>query len=44
MSDEAEAKRFSAMHGLGGEIYTEDPMSQQELIDMFSDIGMEVKE
>lgn len=42
MSDVDELKRFSARHGLGEAIYTEDPGSQQELIDMFTELGMEV--
>lgn len=40
MSDLAEAERFNKSHGLGDVIYTEDPMSQQELQDMFQDLGL----
>lgn len=40
MSDSAEAERFAKRHGLGDVIYTEDPMSQQELTDMFADLGI----
>lgn len=42
MSDVAEAKRFTQLHGLGDEIYIEDPTTDQDLADMFFDLGMEV--
>lgn len=39
MSDMAEAERFATRHGLG-EVIHEDPLSQQELTDMFEDLGL----
>lgn len=39
MSDMAEAERYATRHGLGAVIH-EDPMSQQELVDMFQDLGL----
>jgi hypothetical protein len=40
MSDSAEAQRYAQRHGLGDVLYTEDPVSDQELKDMFEDLGL----
>lgn len=39
MSDLAEAQRYAQRHGFGDVIFTEDPSSEQELTEMFEDLG-----